>query len=234
MSWLEEAVAEGLTRVLGAYFSGIDKERLGVSIWNGDIRLRHLKVKTGALEELLPDLPLRLAGGTLGEVCIKVPWRNLGKAPMLMTLDRLFLLFAPKDADAIDEQEETERTARSKREQLEAWEAVATRGTQAGQKWEDRLTASLLQKLEVVATNVHVRLETPAEEGSAGASLGIVLPSLRVADLPPEGGVLSGGRRLMTVCAWLLHSASMARFQGLGRRARRATMTSGASSPKWA
>ena len=48
-------------------------------------------------------------------------WRNLGKAPLIVSIDRLFLLLAPKDASKWSERDERERVARTKREQLEAW-----------------------------------------------------------------------------------------------------------------
>lgn len=203
MPWLEESLSELLTKSLGAFVKGIDKESLGISVWSGDVRLKKLELKTEAFEAL--DLPMRVVGGTLGEIRIKVPWRNLGKAPLIVSLDRLFLLLAPKDASKWSEKDERERVARTKREQLEAWEAVETRGKQAGLKWEERLTAALLQKLEVHISNAHVRLEVADEHG--GAAFGAVLPALRVSDIAPDARSVerSGSRwSLVSAAAQLL------------------------------
>ena len=104
MPWLEESLSELLTKSLGAFVNGIDKESLGISVWNGDVCLKTLELKTEAFEAL--DLPMRVVGGTLGEIRIKVPWRNLGKAPLIVSIDRLFLLLAPKDASKWSERDE--------------------------------------------------------------------------------------------------------------------------------
>jgi len=62
---LERVVGEILDKVLGAYFKGIDKRTLQVSVWDGDIRLNGLELKVEALDAF--QLPIRVVGGTRAE-----------------------------------------------------------------------------------------------------------------------------------------------------------------------
>ena len=128
---LETVVAEVLHKVLGAFVKGIDAESLNLKVWAGEIRLAGLELKVEALETF--ELPVRVTCGTLGEVHVKVPWRSLGKEPMVVSLDRLFLVVAPRNVSTWDEKLEAEATARTKREQLAAWESLQDKqaGTQA-------------------------------------------------------------------------------------------------------
>ena len=54
---LEAAVAAVLQKALGAFIEGIDSESLKTSVWNGDVSLRGLTLKTAALEAM--HLPVR-------------------------------------------------------------------------------------------------------------------------------------------------------------------------------
>ena len=88
--FIEGVVADVLRKVLGAFVRGIDKHSLELSVWDGDVRLQGLELRTEVLDAL--SLPVRCIGGTLGEVRVCVPWRNLlGDEPMILTIDRVLL-----------------------------------------------------------------------------------------------------------------------------------------------
>ncbi|KAL9273659.1 Intermembrane lipid transfer protein vps13B-like protein, partial [Drosera capensis] len=52
-----------------------------------------MHLKPEALNAL--QLPIRVKAGFLGSVKLKVPWSRLGQDPVLVTLDRIFLLAEP-------------------------------------------------------------------------------------------------------------------------------------------
>ena len=122
-SWLKGAVADVLHKVLGAFVHGIDAENLRLDTLGGDVTLRNLRVKGEAVAAAL-GVPLLVARGTVGELRIRVPWRNLGGEPMLIAIDRLFLLLTPKSADSASLVAEAQAEREAKREQLSAWESV--------------------------------------------------------------------------------------------------------------
>ena len=70
----------------------------------GIVRLQGLELKTEVLEAL--PLPVRCIGGSLGEVRVTVPWRNLlGDEPMVLSIDRVLLLLAPRSDEPEEEAE---------------------------------------------------------------------------------------------------------------------------------
>ena len=79
------AVAAVLQKALGAFIEGIDADSLRASIWNGDVVLRGLSLKTSALEAL--QLPVRVLAGSLGEVRVQVPWRKLRSEPIVISIE---------------------------------------------------------------------------------------------------------------------------------------------------
>ena len=132
---LEGQVAFYLNKYLGSYVYGLDPQSLKISVLKGDVQLNNLHLKPEALNAL--NLPITVKAGLLGSLTLKVchcelllghqvvwfttwqrkqasdqsvqvPWASLGRAPVLVELDRLYLLAGPKeeyeDSDASSEQ----------------------------------------------------------------------------------------------------------------------------------
>jgi vacuolar protein sorting-associated protein 13A/C len=68
-----------------------------ISIYAGNVILKNLQLKPSALAEL--DLPVTVKAGLLGSLTLKVPWNNLGRTPVVASIDRLYLLVAPKSEE---------------------------------------------------------------------------------------------------------------------------------------
>ena len=193
--FLETQVANLLEKVLGPFVIGLDKQSLNLSVWSGEVLLRDLQLRTEALDAL--PIPVKAIGGTVGEVRVTVPWRRLGKEPLIISIDRVFLLVGPRaDTEGYSEAEEKEMAERTKRDALEAWEAVQDnkeRNEKMGSKMAERLTSALLGQLQVSVTNVHVRIEGTNEGALAG---GVLLRALKLSDLSTVavvGGLQAGG-----------------------------------------
>ncbi|KXZ49125.1 hypothetical protein GPECTOR_23g54 [Gonium pectorale] len=90
----EAQVAFLLNKYLGRYVSGLDAESLRISVWRGDLQLRGLALKPGALDDLC--LPVEVLSGVLGRLTLKVPWSALGKQPVVLELDGLYALARPR------------------------------------------------------------------------------------------------------------------------------------------
>ncbi|KAL6008541.1 hypothetical protein ACLOJK_034054 [Asimina triloba] len=90
---LEDQVASLLQKYLGNYVRGINKEALRISAWQGDVELKNMQLKPEALNAL--KLPVKVKAGFLGSVKLKVPWSRLGQEPVLVELDRIFVLVEP-------------------------------------------------------------------------------------------------------------------------------------------
>ena len=68
----ENEVAFYLNKYLGTYVAGIDKEKLKVSVWNGDVELRNLSLKPEALKAF--KLPVTVKAGYLGKLTLRVQY----------------------------------------------------------------------------------------------------------------------------------------------------------------
>ena len=183
--WLRGIVADVLHRVLGAFVHGIDKEHLKLDVSSGDVALNSLQLRRAAFEAL--DLPLAVAGGKVGFVRVKVPWSTLtaGKDPILINIDHVFLLLAPKAGDRRSDEQHAAAAEAAKQEATAAWESVQEGKTNNPlNNFFEKLVRTLLQNLEITITNVHVRVQ----DGAAGVAAGAIVKSLLVSQLevPPQ------------------------------------------------
>ena len=142
--------------------------------------LKSLRLKISAFEAL--NLPLSVADGQLGEVRVKVPWRNLGGEPMLISIRTLHLLLTPLPAGAggaAAAAKEAANALTTKREALAAWEATQEKGDKEEKlSWVDaqvqKMVRGVMQKLEVEVLDVHIRVQRTITDGA-----GLLLKSLR-------------------------------------------------------
>ncbi|KAK4783252.1 hypothetical protein SAY86_007626 [Trapa natans] len=89
----EAHVLHLLRQYLGEYGHGLSAEALRISVWKGDVVLKDLKLKAEALNSL--KLPLTVKAGFVGKITLKVPWKSLGKKPVIVLIDRVFILAHP-------------------------------------------------------------------------------------------------------------------------------------------
>lgn len=126
---LEEQLAFYLEKYLGAYINGLSKEALKFSVWQGDVELTNMQLKPEALNAL--KLPIKVKAGFLGSVRLKVPWSRLGQEPVVVELDRIFILAEPatnvKGGDGDSVQEAKSRRVREEEEKLLRSKAEPTR-----------------------------------------------------------------------------------------------------------
>ena len=83
-----ESILESvLNRVLGQYIENLDSKDLSVSIWGGDIQLSDINLKRDIFAQF--KVPLDLIFGQIGDLHIKVPWKNLGSSPVEVTIENI-------------------------------------------------------------------------------------------------------------------------------------------------
>jgi vacuolar protein sorting-associated protein 13A/C len=160
---LEEQLAYYLEKYLGNYVQGLSKEALKVSVWQGNVELTNMHLKPEALNAL--KLPIKVKAGFLGSVKLKVPWSRLGQEPVIVELDRIFVLAEPSTnvqgsgADSVQEgkiqcvQEEEERLLSHKdKDKQKPTE-------KSDSSWLGSLIATVIGNLKLSITNIHIRYE---------------------------------------------------------------------------
>lgn len=187
-----------LLKLFGEYVEELNKEHLHVSVWAGDVVLKDLKLKPGALDEL--KLPISVIHGEINSLSLKVPWTRIGSSPVQLTLDGLYAIAAPNVNQHVAEEEEeddsdvitsgmsaSERVAWAiKSRLLAAHEAQKQKlaaleeedGSRSGesQTYSERMIAKIIANLQLTVKNVHVRYEDihtiPGQMFAVGLTIG--------------------------------------------------------------
>ena len=178
-----------LNKLLGEYVHGISAKDLSVAVFKGDVVLKNLRLKTEALNAL--DLPFVVRSGLVGKLSLQIPWRALGKQPVVATIERLYVVAGFADDvegdDALTVEERTERWEKAKaalrRREIDEGEtrwlesALAAEATRddatknedaKGDGWLAGMLDTVLGNLEVSISKIHVRLEGDLVETGSG------------------------------------------------------------------
>ena len=182
-----------LNKLLGEYVHGISAKDLSVAVFKGDVVLKNLRLKTEALNAL--DLPFVVRSGLVGKLSLQIPWRALGKQPVVATIERLYVVAGFADDvegdDALTVEERTERWEKAKaalrRREIDEGEtrwlesALAAEATRddatknedaKGDGWLAGMLDTVLGNLEVSISKIHVRLEGDLVETGSGKRSG--------------------------------------------------------------
>jgi len=81
-------------------------------------------LKQSALSEL--DLPVQTTYGHLGNLVLKIPWKNLYSAPVEAYIDRLYLLAVPNNSVRYNEEREEKAVVDAKKAELERIQLAKT------------------------------------------------------------------------------------------------------------
>ncbi|PIN17888.1 hypothetical protein CDL12_09445 [Handroanthus impetiginosus] len=172
---LEDQVAYLLQRYLGNYVRGLNKEALKISVWQGDVELTNMQLKPEALNAL--KLPVKVKAGFLGSVRLKVPWSRLGQDPVLVYLDRIFLLAEPatqvegSNEDAIQEV----KKSRIREMEMKLLESRQQLSSEMNKSWLGSLINTVIGNLKLSISNIHIRYEdlesNPGHPFAAGVTL---------------------------------------------------------------
>ncbi|OIV92802.1 hypothetical protein TanjilG_00936 [Lupinus angustifolius] len=184
---LEDQVAYLLQRYLGNYIRGLNKEALKISVWKGDVELKNMQLKPEALNAL--KLPVKVKAGFLGSVKLKVPWSRLGQDPVLVSLDRIFLLAEPATQvegcteDAVQEAKKN----RIQEMELKLWEKSQQFKSEMNKSWLGSLISTIIGNLKLSISNIHIRYEDCESNPGHPFSAGVMLDSLSAVTVDDTG-----------------------------------------------
>ncbi|CAM9719906.1 unnamed protein product, partial [Phaeothamnion confervicola] len=206
----ERFVSAVLSRLLSEYVDGasFSQETIRIGVWSGNVVLQDLRLKPALLDML--QLPLTLRHGSVGRLELRIPWSHLGRDPIVVFLDRVFLCVEPRYV--WDEEAAAERAQALKRANIAAAEmfrvnyladlAERRTGGQGGsdgrkrrggaQKWmTERLTERLINKivdsLEIRIRAVHFRYEDRVSSPSCPFYVGLSFESLHIGSARNSG-----------------------------------------------
>ncbi|KIM48205.1 hypothetical protein M413DRAFT_439924 [Hebeloma cylindrosporum] len=184
MWWLDpgkEVLNVLFNRILAPYVMNLDLNQVNYGIGQGQLTLRNLKLKKGALDKF--QLPVDVLEGHLGKFTLSLHWMNLGNQPVEILVEDVYLLIIPSPQTSTDPAEDAARVQAAKAERLENAELLHVQGQAEAQTEETTQTQGLLQSLitkiinnvQVTVKNIHIRYEdnlsVPGHPFAAGVTL---------------------------------------------------------------
>ncbi|KAK9670363.1 hypothetical protein RND81_13G196500 [Saponaria officinalis] len=189
----EAHVLHLLKRYLGEYVHGLSLDALRVSVWKGDVVLKDLKLKAEALNSL--KLPVTVKSGFIGTITLKVPWKSLGKEPVIVLIDRVFVLANPAPDGRTLKEEDRERLFEDKLHQIEEAEAATVEAMSRskhgsngnGTSWLSSLIGTIIGNLKITISNVHIRYEDSKSNPGHPFACGVTLAKLAAVTMDEQG-----------------------------------------------
>ncbi|KAH1088253.1 hypothetical protein AAZX31_07G215500 [Glycine max] len=189
----EAHVLHLLRSYLGEYVHGLSTEALRISVWKGDVVLKDLKLKAEALNAL--KLPVTVKAGFVGTITLKVPWKSLGKEPVIVLIDRVFVLAHPAPDSRTMKDEDREKLFEAKLQQIEEAESATLDAISksklgspsSGNSWLSSLISTIIGNLKISISNVHIRYEDSVSNPGHPFSSGVTLAKLAAVTMDEEG-----------------------------------------------
>lgn len=184
---LEDQVANLLQRYLGNYVIGLNKEALKISVWQGDVELTNMQLKPEALNAL--KLPVRVKAGFLGSVKLKVPWSRLGQDPVLVHLDRIFLLAEPETQVEGCSEDAVQEAKKSRVREMETrmLERAQQLKSEVNKSWLGSLINTIIGNLKLSVSNIHIRYEDLESNLGHPFAAGVTLEKLSAVTVDDSG-----------------------------------------------
>ncbi|KAK4786568.1 hypothetical protein SAY86_010401 [Trapa natans] len=184
---LEDQVANLLQRYLGNYVQGLNREALKISVWQGDVELTNMQLKPEALNAL--KLPVKVKAGFLGSVKLKVPWSRLGQDPVLVYLDRIFVLAEPTTVVEGYDGETVQETKKSQVQEMEMKLLERSRQlkTEVNKSWLGSLINTIIGNLKLSISNIHIRYEDVESNPGHPFAAGVTLEKLTAVTVDDNG-----------------------------------------------
>ncbi|XP_019058238.1 PREDICTED: uncharacterized protein LOC104814962 [Tarenaya hassleriana] len=194
---------EGLVRqlllgYLGRYIKDIHKDQLKITVWNEEVLLENVELILEAFEYL--QLPFALKQGRVGRLSIKIPWKKLGREPIIIMLESVFISVSQRSdqewsSDAVERREFAGKKAKLAAAEL-AKLSRRVCDSPAGNLFMSYIAAKILDSIQVSIRNFHV-LYYDTQPESVPVILGLRFSSLTVTRqnfVGPSLGRVRGGQ----------------------------------------
>ncbi|KAL3934686.1 MAG: hypothetical protein SGBAC_009646, partial [Bacillariaceae sp.] len=194
----ERYLTDALVSHFGHVIENLDSDKARLSAWNGQVVLSDLSLRRNALESFLPDCPVEIAYGKVGNLELRIPWRlfksqmrwrgkkaNLLETNCSIILKDVNIIITPRrewmDREESNEAKETlSEEVMQQNKRIEKENRVqslldadllrrVTKSTRSSRwGWVTDWLSKLLSTLSITIENIHIRYEDP------GTSMGYV------------------------------------------------------------
>uniref|UniRef100_A0A915Q2Y8 Chorein N-terminal domain-containing protein n=1 Tax=Setaria digitata TaxID=48799 RepID=A0A915Q2Y8_9BILA len=166
---LENLVAWVLNNYVGEYLENLNTDQLSIALLQGQVELENVPLKKSALRKL--DVPLKVKSGLLGKLTLSVPLTRLRSEPWVIKMSDLLVLLEPSasaryDVESVEVYEQSRKEQQledlekyHKRQLLNCWGLSNYDGGSEQNWWGASLVSTIVNNIQLVLTNVHIRYE---------------------------------------------------------------------------
>ena len=182
-----------LQNYCGRYLDGITSDNIEASVWSGEVSLKNLAFKPGALDFLGLPLPVIIRKGHVGSLEAVVPYTALSSQSTTITIQDVFVTVVPRphahphnyDYEAFKKELEESWAIKLNRIDLAdilrqgmktaSQPSPTDLGDDEGPGFFDGLVATIVENLVVTVQRIHVRFEDRLSHPSNPFSVGLVV-----------------------------------------------------------
>jgi vacuolar protein sorting-associated protein 13A/C len=180
---LKELLGFVFSHFLAPYVENLDMGLVNLGIIQGQVTLRKLRIKKGALDMF--RLPIDISESHLGKFSLSLHWLNLGNQPVQVLIEDLYILVVPRKEDDQDPDELERRIQEVKLERLRNAEVLQMRAADVkvtdssthNQGFLASFLAKLLNNIQVTIKDVHIRYEDNISVPGHPFAVGVTLSS---------------------------------------------------------
>ncbi|CAF1260195.1 unnamed protein product [Adineta steineri] len=189
----ENLVVYLLDKYLGDYIESLDTKKLKIDLWNGNVVLENLYLKSNALADL--NLPVTISTGYLQKLTLQIPWTNLYTHSTKVTIDGLFVLVIPKTEVEYDAQRDAKEKHEAKMKEVRKVEKLrkekeVEKNAKGNDKNNDtlleRMQLQIIRNLELSIRNIHIVYEDKSTKPNHPFSFGITLNYISLHTTTPD------------------------------------------------
>ncbi|XP_070568681.1 intermembrane lipid transfer protein VPS13A-like isoform X2 [Ptychodera flava] len=179
---LESIVVNLLNTYLGKYIENLDSNNLEIGIFKGNVELTNLKLKPEALFEL--NLPIEVKAGHVEKISLAIPWTSLYTLPLIVVVEGIHVLAGPVTDRPYDPVKEARLENAVKQKLLQQLDKpkkssdISVEDEKKNMTFVEKLTASIINNIQVTLKNVHVRYEDTVTYPDNPIAFGVILQSL--------------------------------------------------------
>ncbi|CAF1542330.1 unnamed protein product [Adineta steineri] len=182
-----------LDKYLSDYIENLDTKKLKIDLWNGNVVLENLYLKSNALADL--NLPVTISIGYLQKLILQIPWTNLYTHSTKVTIDGLFVLVIPKTEVEYDAQRDAKEKHEAKMKEVRKVEKLrkekeVEKNAKGNDKNNDtlleRMQLQIIRNLELSIRNIHIVYEDKSTKPNHPFSFGITLNYISLHTTTPD------------------------------------------------
>lgn len=200
MGWKEDLFTWVIQSFAGKYIKDISRDKLSISLYNGEARIEDMSLRDDVIETLL-GVPVSVVQSNVSSISIKIPsWTNITSVHVELCVDDVFAVITPKESHFKVKDEDKYR---EKMRQVRIYEANGETNKEESVKpslsksdptqyssdtskdkdntsWYQRIGLTVLNNAVIKVKNVHLRYEDFMESTGKPWGFGVIIKDIEL------------------------------------------------------